>query len=384
MSALHAIVVDDDAALRKYVSVILEKEGMHVLAVEGLTDLLQHYQGFQPDLVILDLSLGDADGVEVLRYFSEAGCKAQIILMSSFDERLINTALRVGTSYRLNMLGTLQKPVAPQDLRGMLARIPKNLSAIRETDLQSAIEESHLFLSYQPKVELKSGRPVSAEALVRWNDPDRGIILPDQFIALAEQSCLIGPMTEFVLRRAVEECRRWLDEGRDLSVSVNLSASALTNLNLPNHIHQVLKEKSLPPDRLILEVTESTAMTDTHITMDVLTRLRIKGVSISLDDFGTGYSSLVELHRMPFSELKIDRSFVMNADKDKDARIIVEAIVGLAHTLGLKVVAEGIESRSHWDFLKNLGCDLGQGHFISEPLPSPAFRAWLGEWQPPA
>ncbi|OGT90999.1 MAG: hypothetical protein A2514_07785, partial [Gammaproteobacteria bacterium RIFOXYD12_FULL_61_37] len=313
MSALHAIVVDDDAALRKYVSVILEKEGMNVLAVEGLTDLLQHYQGFQPDLVILDLSLGDADGVEVLRYFSEAGCKAQIILMSSFDERLINTALRVGSSYRLNMLGTLQKPVSPQDLRDMLGKIQKNLSAIRESDLQSAIAGDHLFLAYQPKVDLKSGRPISAEALVRWNDADRGVVLPDQFIALAEQSSLIAPMTEFVLRSAVEECRCWIDLGHDMSMSVNLSASALGNLNLPNHIHQVLKERNLPPDRLILEITESTAMTDVQVTMDVLTRLRIKGVSISLDDFGTGYSSLVELHRMPFSELKIDRSFVMNA-----------------------------------------------------------------------
>ena len=383
MSALHAIVVDDDAALRKYVSIILEKEGMTVLAVEGLADLLQHYQGFQPDLVILDLSLGDADGVEVLRYFSEAGCKAQIILMSSFDERLINTALRVGSSYRLNMLGTLQKPVSPQDLRGMVGKIQKNLSAIRESDLQSAINDNHLFLAYQPKVDLKSGRPISAEALVRWNDADRGVVLPDQFIALAEQSCLIAPMTEFVLRSAVEECRCWIDLGHDMSVSVNLSASALDNLNLPNHIHQVLKERHLPPDHLILEITESTAMTDVRATMDVLTRLRIKGVSISLDDFGTGYSSLVELHRMPFSELKIDRSFVMNADRDKDARIIVEAIIGLAHTLGLKVVAEGIESRAHWEFLKGLGCDLGQGHFISEPLPSQQFRSWLRDWRPP-
>ncbi|MEO5337050.1 MAG: EAL domain-containing response regulator [Magnetospirillum sp. WYHS-4] len=380
MTSRRVLILDDDAELREFITVIVQKEGFETLSIETFAGLKETFADFQPDLIVLDLSLQDTDGVEVLRYLSGRGAKSSILLISSFDERLLRSALNLGESYGLNMLGNLQKPLRPADVRAMLAKLPEVSATVREGDLDLAIRHDHLFLNFQPKVDMRSRQVLSAEALVRWNDPKRGMIFPDQFIALAERSGLIDPMTERILRKAIAAACVWRDRGLNIAVAVNLSAASLTDLEFPTRVSALLAEAKLDSSRLILEVTETSAMTDAKATMDILTRLRIKGINISLDDFGTGYSSLVELHRMPFSELKIDRSFVMDSHKDKDSRIIVEAILGLAHALQIKTVAEGVETEAHWDMLAESGCNMAQGYYLSRPLPQDDFLAWVADW----
>jgi EAL domain-containing protein (putative c-di-GMP-specific phosphodiesterase class I)/ActR/RegA family two-component response regulator len=380
MNNRRVLILDDDAELREFTSLVIAKEGFEILALENFSTFKNRIIAFQPDLIILDLSLGDTDGVEVLRYLSGQNSKASVLLISSFDERLLKSALTLGDSYGLNMLGNLQKPLKPSDLRAILARLPEVSANVRENDLDDAIQQDLMFLNFQPKVDMRSRQVLSAEALVRLNDPKRGLVFPDQFIHLAEQSGLIKPMTERILHKALVAARAWRDAGTPIAVAVNLSARSLTDLEFPNRIGAMLRDAQVDPSQLILEVTETSAMTDTKVTMDILTRLRIKGIHISLDDFGTGYSSLVELHRMPFSELKIDRSFVMNSDRDKDSRIIVEAILGLAHAMKIKVVAEGVESKAHWELLVGMGCDMAQGYYLAKPLPFDDFNRWVGDW----
>lgn len=375
-----ALIFDDDPEQRDFLSAILAKDGFDVQSVGTFSSFKEIATACGAELIVLDLSLDDTDGVEVLGFLSNIGCKSGVMLVSSFEERLINTALNVGSSYGLSMVGTLRKPVRPAAMRELLKDLPEATPDLQSHDIEDAISKDYLFLNYQPKVDLETGVVLSAEALVRWNDPVRGFIFPDQFIGLAEQSGLIEPMTEKILARAIKECREWQDRGHDIAVAVNISATTLANLDFPNQVSRYLSEAGLPASKLILEVTETTAMTDTKATMNVLTRLRIKGISVSLDDFGTGFSSLVELHRMPFSELKIDRSFVMNVDRDKDSRIIVEAILGLAHALDLKVVAEGVEKEAHWNLLRDLKCNMAQGYYLSKPAPPAEFLNWVSEW----
>lgn len=376
----RALIIDDDEEMREFLAAVIIRAGFEALPLPGPASLTAATAEFGPDLIILDLSLGDTDGIDVLHRLADLRSRAAVLVVSGLDERLLRSAVTLGESFGLTMLGTLRKPVKPAALREILTRAPLRHDTLHERDLTAAIAADQLFLNFQPKVDMQSRKVLSAEALVRWNDPVRGIIFPDQFISLAERSGLIAPMTDRVLDLALAEARNWADKGWNLAVAVNLSASSLNDLEFPQRVMQRLRHYGVDAGRLILEVTETTAMTDPQVTMDILTRLRIKGVAVSLDDFGTGYSSLVELHRMPFSELKIDRSFVMKAPEDKDARIIVQAILDLSHALSMQVVAEGVETQAHWSLLAAAGCDMAQGYFLSRPLPAAEFIAWTEQW----
>ena len=211
---------------------------------------------------------------------------------------------------------------------------------------------------------------------MRWEDPRHGLRPPADFIPLAEQSGLILPLTWFVLNRALAQTKEWQKLGLSLTVSVNVPAQMLNDLDFPNRVANTLEELDFPPGKLILEVTETGAMVDSAATIESLTRLRVKGIGLSIDDFGTGYSSLVELYRMPFNELKIDKSFVMECDHSVEARTIVEAIVGLGHKLGMSVCAEGVETEAVLRFLQELGCERAQGFLYSRPLPAARVAAF--------
>jgi len=243
--------------------------------------------------------------------------------------------------------------------------------------LRNAIANSELKLYYQPKVEISTGKMQSVEALVRWQHPEFGFIPPDQFIPLAEQTGLIIPLTLWVLETAARQCREWLRVGLELSIAVNLSMWDLRELTLPNTIGALLERYALPAHLLRVELTESVVMTDVERTLDILNRLSKLGIQISVDDFGTGYSSLAYLKRMPITELKIDRSFVMHmADTEADATI-VRSTVAMAHSLGLKVVAEGVEDEKTWCLLADFKCDTAQGYYMSRPISSQDLEQWI-------
>ncbi len=246
-----------------------------------------------------------------------------------------------------------------------------------ETELKDAIEKDELQLHYQPKIELGTRRVYGVEALVRWTHPERGFIPPDSFIPMAEQTGLIHPLTQRVLRRALTQGARWQRNGIDLNVAVNLSAHSLRDANLTEMVQEELRQAGINPNSLTLEITESAVMADPKLALATLTKLDEMGVRMSVDDFGTGYSSLAYLKRLPVDEIKIDRSFVMEMDKDKNDEVIVRSTIDLAHNMGLKVVAEGIENETAWDMLSELGCDLGQGYFMCRPCDAQTLEEWL-------
>jgi EAL domain-containing protein (putative c-di-GMP-specific phosphodiesterase class I) len=239
------------------------------------------------------------------------------------------------------------------------------------------IDSQGLVLHYQPKVDMVSGRVIGAEALVRWPHESEGLIPPDEFVPIAERTGLIGPMTEFVLRTALAQCKRWEHEGHALSVAVNLSARSLLDSDLVGDIARALSESGVDPSKLVLEITETSVMSDAEYAMRVLNRLSSMGVTLAIDDFGTGYSSLSYLKRLPVNEVKIDKSFVLNMHDDENDAVIVRSIIDLGRNLGLRIVAEGVETKSAWDALRAIGCDIAQGYFVSRPLPAEQFKTWL-------
>jgi EAL domain-containing protein (putative c-di-GMP-specific phosphodiesterase class I) len=247
------------------------------------------------------------------------------------------------------------------------------------SDLRSAIDNGDLLLHYQPKADLHTGRVTDVEALVRWLHTDLGLVPPNDFIPLAERSGLIAPLTEYVLREAIEHTARWQRQGIDLRVSVNLSVRSLMDLELPSRVEALLVEAGLPASKLVLEITESTIMADPVRAMRVLQPLADMGVGLSIDDFGTGYSSLAYLRQLPISEIKIDRSFVTHMTTDDNDAVIVRSTIELARNLGLEVVAEGVETAEAWDALASLGCDYVQGYFLSKPLPADELVLRLAE-----
>ena len=250
-------------------------------------------------------------------------------------------------------------------------------------ELRGAIEREELTVYYQPKVDLKSGAVIGAEALVRWTHPERGFMPPDEFIQVAEHTGLIRPLTTMVLRSALRQCRMWADEGLELGVAVNLSVRSLLDLNLPVSVETLLAEHDVPPSRLTLEITESSIMADPIRAADIVDQLSELGVGLAIDDFGTGYSSLSYLKRLPVTEIKIDKSFVMAMTTEDNDAVIVRSTIDLGQNLGLRVVAEGVESHEMWMQLQNLGCDVAQGYHLSRPLPPHEFHKWLSAWERP-
>ena len=235
-------------------------------------------------------------------------------------------------------------------------------------ELRRALEREELVVHYQPKADLETGRIVGVEALVRWIHPERGFIPPDAFIGIAERTGLIKPLSRYVLRSAIDQCAAWAAAGLDLHVAVNLTIPDLLDLELPDRIAALLADAGVPADRLELEVTESTILADPFRARGVIDRLNELGVGFAIDDFGTGYSSLAYLKQLPVQTIKIDRSFVLDMLESESDAAIVRSTIDLARNLGLRVVAEGVETEAMWDALREQGCTLAQGYLISKPV----------------
>ena len=243
----------------------------------------------------------------------------------------------------------------------------------------TALEGEELVLHYQPKVDLENGRAVGVEALIRWERPEYGLVFPDRFLPLAQETGMMSRITSFVLHQALRDCRAWQDRGHDLSVSVNIPASHLVDGDLQGTVTSLLKSEGLSPECLVVEVTEDTFMGDDARSVEVLGRLRGAGVRISIDDYGTGFTSLAYLRDLPIDELKLDRTFIGDLLRSPVHEAIVASTIGLAHMLGLEVVAEGIEDTVVYERLREIGCDLGQGYHILRPAPLDHLLAYLEE-----
>jgi FOG: EAL domain len=252
------------------------------------------------------------------------------------------------------------------------------------SQVRPALEAGEMAVHYQPKVRLADGRVSGAEALIRWHHPQRGLIMPDDFIPLVEKTVLLRPLTHFVLNEVLRQWRTWSARGFRLPVAVNISPRSLLDLQFPEQVAEMLERWQVPPGFLKLELTESLLMTESGRSTAVLDRLADLGVGLSIDDFGTGYSSLSHLKRLKIDEIKIDKSFVMHMHEDANDFMIVRATVDLGQNLGLRVVAEGVEDRDTFDRLADFGCDEAQGFYISEPMSIQEFDRWLSVRSPEA
>ena len=257
---------------------------------------------------------------------------------------------------------------------------PNRLALV--ADMRRALEHEEFVLYYQPKVDLKTGESHIMEALVRWDHPLRGMIPPNEFIPLAEHTGLIESLTLYVLDRALRQVAAWREQDVDLTVAVNLSPRNLLDLHFPEHVQKLLTKHRVPPGCLQLEITESTLVSDPTRAMGILGRLNQMRVEMSIDDFGTGYSSLAHLRKLPVQELKIDKSFVMNMDNDESDAVIVRSTIDLGRNLGLRVVAEGVETAEVYRRLITLGCDFAQGYFRSHPMPAHEVPRWISLSRP--
>ncbi len=347
------------------------------------------------DIVILDLMMPDMDGIEVIRHLAIQKSLSHLVLISGYDSGVLHSAETLAKSHGLKVIKILTKPISTDELTNTLLSFTKtslqsksatinksqqdlkaNIFTPSERDLQKAIENKELVLYYQPQITMKTEMLSGAEALVRWLHPEFGLIYPDKFIALAESTGLIEQLTEEVIHLAIAQSLHWQKMGKTTKLSINISAQNITSLKLPEQLKTLVKKHELDPSMIVLELTESGLMGSITTSLDILTRLRLKGFQLSIDDFGTGFSSLSLLHKVPFTELKVDQSFVANMTRNNESKAIVETCIMLGHKLNMEVVAEGIEDKATWNLLLAAGCDIGQGYYIAKPMPALEFEQW--------
>ncbi|MFY9288722.1 MAG: EAL domain-containing response regulator [Alphaproteobacteria bacterium] len=378
---MNLLIIDDEEDICDLIVEIGTRRGLQVKAINNPEKVLESLVGFKPDLIMLDLMMPNTDGVELLRLLAEHVKDAKLCLISGSDARVLNSARRLGSAHGLNVIAALEKPLNMSVLGSMFDQIVAGGSNSTSEDLAQAIASGQFTLHYQPVIEMATRRVKGAEALARWTHPHRGTLPPDAFLEQVVNDGLMQALTDVVVSTSMNQVAKWHQAGEELSLSMNVTASTLLDLTLPDRIAELCKQHGVPPEKLILEVTETEAMRDVTRTMDVLLRMRIRNIGVSIDDFGTGHSSLRELQRMPFSEMKIDKSFVIDMVNNKDCAVIVNSIIDLAHNLGLKAVAEGVEDVRIWRMLSERGCDYAQGFFMGKPMPANEFDIWLKNWR---
>lgn len=345
---------------------------------------------WNPTHIILDLVMPGMDGVEVLQRLAEMECTYCIALSSGIGKRILGAAQRSAIEHGLNIAAVLPKPFSVSSLsaflfgatetvpqRNMLR--PEVYEPVTMFDIQTAIEDRQLGMVFQPKIDCITRLVRGFEALIRWHHPERGLIMPDRFIPLSERTGQVGPLTGQV----VEMVLQWFSQlppNQHLSISINVSAKTLTDSAFPDSLEETCRQFGTACSQVILEVTETAATDDQLLALDMFTRLRMKGFRVSIDDFGIGNSSFALLARLPFSEIKVDKSFAIPARKSAEARTIIKSAVDLGHSLELRVVTEGVEDVDTLDFLQEIGCDYAQGYFIARPMPGDQILGWMAQW----
>ena len=384
-------IIDDEEAIAELMQIYLQELSMDAQIYTNGLDFFKENLTIESDsLIILDLKMPEIDGIEVIRLLAQKKLTASLILVSGYDTGVLHSAEQLAQAHNLNVIGSLVKPVEQTQLTELLKRINEkdqiNLKTTKIqsqfyeldiSDLQTAIDKQQLVLYFQPQINIETGHVIGAEALVRWQHEQYGLISPARFIPLAERHGLMDQLTQQVMSMAVNQISQLISSQLAIPISVNVSAENINSLSLPEFISRMLQENKLDPTMLVLEITETALMCELVTSLDILTRLRMKGFDLSIDDFGTGYSSLSHLHRIPFTELKIDQSFVNKMDQDDNSRAIVKTCIMLGHELNMSVIAEGVETKEVLELLSELGCDNAQGYYIARPMPSEQFMQWL-------
>lgn len=396
-SALAVLVVEDHDFQRKFAARLLQELGIaRVYQAANGHEALAQLQQNRVDLVLCDLQMPGMDGIEFIRNVGQLGLPLAFVFLSSLELSLIATVANMASAYHLKVFGTLEKPLRPEPLARILALFMDHLLQLARAgrkpasawptftpeEVRQGLRANQFVPWFQPKISFKHRKLVGVEALARWQHPEFGLLPPAAFVQIAEQrEDIIGLLGDLMLERSLEACGQWLKQGSAVMLSLNLSALSLSDPDLIGRLCERLDHFQVLPQLITIEITESMLIGNWAQSLETLARLRLRGFGLSIDDFGTGYSSMHHLSHIPFTELKIDRSFVQEATINPQMRVIIEATIDLARRLKLKTVAEGVERQEDWDFLADLGCDLCQGYLIARPMPAPDLIRWAADFQ---
>jgi len=382
LTELKVLLIDDDPLILELISRFLSNIGVsHVTTAgngnEGLIALDTNNEWY--DVILCDLNMPEMDGINFLHRLADRNYSGGLAFLSGEDERMLETSFQLASSLNLNCLGTISKPLLQQDvLRNILNNFrplenhhPKTRpNLISEEEFLHGLEHDSIELYYQPKVKIDTGKVGGVEALVRWKKKNNGVIAPVCFLPVAETTGKMNELTYIVYKKAMTQMSDWREQGLELDISINVSVNTFTLPDFPAFLVNTAHAHDIEYGKIILEITESEAMADAMKCLETLMQLRMKRFGLSIDDFGTGHSSLTKLKQIPFTELKIDQTFVINAERNTSSRSILESTVDLARKFKMKIVAEGVETREDWDLVKALGCDYAQGYYCAKPMPS--------------
>jgi EAL domain-containing protein (putative c-di-GMP-specific phosphodiesterase class I)/ActR/RegA family two-component response regulator len=389
------LVIDDDPMQREILTSILDRAGQaSVLTAANGKEALETMAEFgaQIGLVVCDLQMPGMDGMELLRHIGETVHKPAVIISSATESRIVSSVEFMVRALGLNVLGSLAKPVSSEAMNRLLDRYMRapvnvpltNRVVLRSSDVDRAFEAGEFEPHFQPKVSLATGKLIGVEALSRWIHPEHGTLRPADFLPLIESQNKLTKLTRSVIASTIRHAAEWKKNGSPLSISVNLSLSAIDNVSICEETLSLLAANDIKPRELTFEIVETAAMTDVGRTLEIMNRLRLNGFGLSIDDFGTGYSSFEQLSRIPFTELKVDRSFVNGVAQAPRLAALVRSCIDLAARLNLNVVAEGVESEDDWEFLVNAGANEAQGYFIGTPMPGGRLLSWADRWIAPS
>lgn len=336
----------------------------------------------RPTIAVFAVDGLDANGMAALDALIHAESGPAMLLIGNLDTRVLAGVKRAAKARNLPIIGLATLPLDPVAVERLLADHIGAAPPVAREEIERAILEHELTLLYQPKLSLASDTPIiqGVEALVRWQHPRRGLLQPRHFLHAIEAHGLMLPLTDFVLTEAVRQASVWRLLDLDLEITINMSTELVRDGAFPERLAILLEENDFPPAKLMLDVTQSRTASDRNLLLDVFTRLRLLGVGLSLDNFGTGLSSLTEIYRMPFSEIKVDHTLIADAPREREARIVVQAIVNLAHTLQIAVCAEGVETADMLEFVRSAKFDTAQGRFFSEPVQAAAIEHIVKAW----
>jgi EAL domain-containing protein (putative c-di-GMP-specific phosphodiesterase class I)/FixJ family two-component response regulator len=391
LSSLRSIlVVDDSLPQRRHTASLCHELGIASIHEAGEGEealaLLDTVRPL-PQVMVVDIEMPGMDGVELIEQLRIRAVQVDLIIASGRESAMIDSVVAIAQDMGFNVLAGLEKPVTRDALRhalddyGALARPRRGgqdeAAPIPPGMLEAALGQDQIHIVYQPKVDMNTGLVRGVEALARWTHPLLGEVSPTRFVPLAEQYGLIQPLTFTVMEKALAQAASWNSRGLRLTLAINLSPLLLDWPGLARDIVAVVQRLHVPPEQVSFEITESSLVDPGGHARGLLARLRLRGFGLSIDDYGTGFSSMQQLARIPFTELKIDRSFVHGAIKRKNLRVILKAAIDMARQMGLVSTAEGIEDEEDWQLLRELGCMVGQGYFIARPMAGSAIPGWL-------